>query len=95
MILPEGGLEVAFWGGAEERVRPGVEKASGLDSEPQRLPILVVVEVVRGGERAEGRKEGWMRMSEGRWRGGGGKRRLRVPGFVCGLGVCAWMDEGN
>lgn len=40
-----GGLEVLFCGGAEDRVRPGWEKGSGLDSEPQRLPIVSFVGV--------------------------------------------------
>lgn len=62
-----------FCGGAEARVRPGVEKASGdLDSEPQRLPILLVV---RGGEREW--EEGSMRM-------GGVWGNVAWPGKICG-----------
>ena len=36
----EVGFVVVFCGAAEERVRPGWEKASGEDSLPQRLPIV-------------------------------------------------------
>ena len=35
-----GGLAVPLGAGTEERVRPGWEKGSGLDSEPQRFPIV-------------------------------------------------------
>lgn len=72
-----------FWGGAEERVRPGVEKASVLDSEPHRLPILAVL----GGGEGEKERRGKMRVG-GKvawWEAG----KSRVPGF----GVLVWGFE--
>ena len=35
-----GTLDELLGAGAEERVRPGCAKESGLDSEPQMLPIM-------------------------------------------------------